>query len=104
MLRIPKNRITTHPGEVLLEDFLRPLDLSQSALARHIDRPVQVINEIVRGKRGISPEMAILLGQALDTTAEFWVNLNAMYELSAAVQKRERAAIRPLRPRHEAPA
>lgn len=98
MLRVPKNRITTHPGVVLAEDFLAPLGISQSELARHIGKSVQVVNEIVRGKRGVSSEMAILLSQALNTSPEFWINLNAMHELSKAVQQCKGPKVKPLRP------
>jgi len=55
---IPENRIPVHPGEILLEEFLKPLELTQVALAKHLGIPTQRINEIVRGKRGISPETA----------------------------------------------
>jgi len=65
---LPKNRIPTHPGEILLEEFLTPIGLSQVKLAAHIGVPVQRINEIVRGKRGITSETAWLLSQAFGTT------------------------------------
>ena len=81
---IPENRIPTHPGVVLSEEFLAPLGVSQVALAAHLDVPVQRINELVRGKRGITPETAWLLSQALNTTPEFWVNLQASYDLARA--------------------
>ena len=80
---LPRNRLPTHPGEVLLEEFLLPLDLSQVDLADHLEVPVQRINEIVRGKRGVTPETAWLLAQAFDTTPEFWINLQANYDLAA---------------------
>lgn len=78
---LPKNRIPTHPGEILLEDFLQPLGVSQVALAEHLDIPVQRINELVRGKRGVTPEKAWLLAGALGTTPEFWINLQANHDL-----------------------
>lgn len=78
---IPDNRIPTHPGEILLEEFLKPYGLSQVAFANHIKVPVQRVNEIVRGKRGITPETAWLLAQALGTSPEFWVNLQSVYDL-----------------------
>jgi addiction module HigA family antidote len=78
---LPKNRIPTHPGEVLLEEFLKPLGVSQVALAEHLDIPVQRINELVRGKRGVTPETAWLLAGALGTTPEFWINLQANQDL-----------------------
>lgn len=81
---IPENRIPTHPGVVLSEEFLMPLGLSQVALAAHLGVPVQRINELVRGKRGITPETAWLLSQALDTTPEFWINLQTSFDLARA--------------------
>jgi addiction module HigA family antidote len=79
---IPKNRIPTHPGEILLEEFLIPMDLTQVKLAEHIGVPVQRINEIVRGKRGITPETAWLLSQAFGTTPQLWINVQANYDLA----------------------
>ena len=79
---IPKNRIPTHPGEILLEEFLVPMELSQVKLAKHISVPVQRINEIVRGKRGITPETAWLLSQAFGTTPQLWINLQTNYDLA----------------------
>jgi addiction module HigA family antidote len=79
---LPKNRVPTHPGEVLLEEFLVPLAVTQVAFAEHVGVPLQRVNEIVRGKRGVTPETAWLFGQALGTTAEFWMNLQANYDLA----------------------
>lgn len=90
---LPKNRIPTHPGEILLEDFLKPLGVSQVALAEHLGIPVQRINELVRGKRGVTPETAWLLAGALGTTPEFWVNLQASHDL---VRNRPRRRVRQL--------
>lgn len=78
---LPNNRIPTHPGEVLLEEFLKPLGLTQVALADHLGVPTQRINELVRGKRGVTPETAWLFAGALGTTPEFWVNLQANHDL-----------------------
>ena len=78
----PEKRVPTHPGEVLREEFLVPLGQTQVALAAHIGVPVQRINELVRGKRGVTPETAWLLSQALDTTPEFWLNLQACHDLA----------------------
>ena len=78
----PENRIPTHPGEILLEEFLKPMGLSQVGFARHIGVPTQRINEIVRGKRGITPETAWLFAQALNTTPGFWMNLQTAYDLA----------------------
>lgn len=78
---LPENRVPTHPGEILQERFLEPLGLTQVALAEHLGVPVQRINEIVRGKRGVSPETAWLLAQAFDTTPEFWISLQTNHDL-----------------------
>jgi addiction module HigA family antidote len=78
----PRNRIPTHPGEILSEEFLIPLNLTQVALAEHLGVPVQRINEIVKGKRGITPETAWLFAQALQTSPEFWMNLQIQYDLA----------------------
>ena len=80
---LPENRVTTHPGEVLKGEFLEPLGITQVALARHIGIPLQRVNEIVRGKRGITPETAWLLSQALGTTPQFWMNLQNAYDLTS---------------------
>jgi addiction module HigA family antidote len=85
---LPENRIPTHPGEILLEEFLNPLGTSQVAFAKHIGVPTQRINEIVRGKRGITPDTAWLFAQALGTTPEFWLNLQAAYDLARTRPKR----------------
>lgn len=80
---IPSNRTATHPGVILVKEFLEPLELTQKALASHVGVPVQRINEIVRGKRGITPETAWLLSEALRTTPEFWLNLQSTHDLSS---------------------
>lgn len=91
---IPIQRIPAHPGKILKEEFLDELGISQVAFAAHIKVSVQRINEIVRGKRGITSETAWLLAQALDTTPEFWLNLQTTYDLS---QSRPEKAIVKLR-------
>ena len=80
---IPLNRMATHPGIILLKEFLEPLKLTQKALAMHVGVSVQRVNEIIRGKRGITPETAWLLAEALNTSPEFWLNLQAVHDLSA---------------------
>ena len=91
---LPENRIPTHPGEILSRDFLMPLGITQVALAAHIGVPVQRINELVRGKRGMTPETAWLLAQAFETTPDFWLNLQAAYDLA---RTRPERTIPPLR-------
>jgi addiction module HigA family antidote len=85
---IPSNRVPTHPGEVLAEEFLSPRGISQVALAAHLGIPVQRINEIIRGKRGITSETAWMLAQALGTSPEFWINLQTAHDLAAAPPER----------------
>ncbi|MPZ99048.1 MAG: HigA family addiction module antidote protein [Dehalococcoidia bacterium] len=78
----PTNRIPTHPGEILLEEFLELLGVTQVAFAEHIGVPVQRVNEVVRAKRGVTPETAWLFAEALDTTPEFWMNLQTNHDLA----------------------
>ena len=79
---IPSNRKATHPGTILLKEYLEPMGLTQKALAIYIGIPVQRINEIVRGKRSVSPDTAWLLSEAFSTSPEFWLNLQATHDLS----------------------
>ena len=81
---IPKHRLPTHPGEILAEEFLVPLGITQSRLAEHLGVPVQRINELVKGKRGVTPETAWLLSAAFGTTPEFWLNLQSAFDLARA--------------------
>jgi addiction module HigA family antidote len=85
---LPSKRIPVHPGEILQEEFLVPLGLTQVAFAQHIGVSVQRINEIVRGKRGITSETAWLFSQAFGTTPEFWLNLQAGHDLAISRPKR----------------
>ncbi|MBB3825474.1 HigA family addiction module antitoxin [Xanthomonas nasturtii] len=73
-----------HPGEILLEEFLEPMGISQNALARATGVPPRRINEIVLGKRGITADTAVRLAAALGTTERFWLGLQADYELEQA--------------------
>jgi len=77
----PADRVPTHPGEVLLEEFLVPMGVTQVAFAEHIGVPLQRVNQIVRGKRGVSAETAWLFAQAFGTTPDFWMNLQASHDL-----------------------
>ena len=79
---IPKNRISTHPGEILLKEFLEPMNLSQKSFSKQIHVSFQRINELVNGKRGITPESSKLLSKSLNTSPEFWMNLQSCYDLS----------------------
>ena len=75
-----------HPGEILLEEFLIPLGISQYRLARAIDVPPRRINEIVHGKRSISPDTALRLSRALSTSDRFWLNLQTRYDLERQLE------------------
>ncbi|MFH1130502.1 MAG: HigA family addiction module antitoxin [Pseudomonadota bacterium] len=79
---MPKNRIPTHPGELLLEEFLKPMGLSQREFAKHINVSAVRLNELIRGKRGITPDTAWRLSQALGTTPEIWMSLQAAHDLA----------------------
>lgn len=81
---LPKNRIPAHPGEILSEEFLDPLGITQVQLAAHLGTSTNRVNEIVCGKRGVTPEMAWLLAQAFGTTPDFWINLQTNYDLARA--------------------
>ena len=85
---LPEDRKSTHPGEILLHEFLEPLGQTQKAPAKHLGVPVQRINELVRGKRGVTPQTAWLLSQAFDTSPEFWMNLHNNHDLSRVRPKK----------------
>ena len=70
-----------HPGEVLLEEFLNPLGISQYRLAKDISVPPRRINEIVHGKRAVTPDTALRLARFFGTTGQFWLNLQSRFEL-----------------------
>lgn len=87
MARQPKNPF--HPGEILLEEFLEPAGLTQAEFARRIGWTRTRLNELVKGKRGITAEAALDLAEALGTSAKLWMNLQATYELDRAARARE---------------
>ena len=90
---IPKNRIPSHPGEVLLEEFLVPGKMSQVDLARKMHVSIQRINTLINAKRDMSPETAILLSGVLGTTPEFWMNLQTTRDLAVAQQNMSLVAV-----------
>ena len=81
MVRVPTDRLPTHPGEMLLEEFLEPMDLTQRELADAIDVPYQRVNEIVNRRRGITPSTALRLAQYFGTSTGFWMNLQVRWDL-----------------------
>ncbi len=86
MVRVPTNRIPTHPGEMLMEEFLDPMGISQKDLADNIHVSYQRINEIVNGRRGITPSTALRLAKFFDMSADFWMNLQLRWDLYFAQQ------------------
>src|SRR4030067_2436164 len=86
MIRIPTHREPTRPGEMLLEEFLIPMGLTQRQLAKAIHVPYQRINEIVNGRRGITPATALRLARFFNVSPDFWMNLQLRWDLYHAQQ------------------
>jgi addiction module HigA family antidote len=97
MVRVPTNREPTHPGEILHEEFLKPMGISPQELADSIRVPYQHIDELVIGKREITPSMALRLARYLGTTAGFWMNLQLRWDLYQA-QQREAKQLEMIKP------
>jgi addiction module HigA family antidote len=97
MVRVPTNRIPTHPGEMLLEEFLTPMGITQKDLADNIEVPYQRINEIVNGRRGITPSTALRLAKFFDMSPDFWMNLQLRWDLYFARQD-ENKVLQRIRP------
>ena len=91
MVRIPAKRKPTHPGEMLRDEFLVPMNISQRDLANAIHVPYQRINELVNQKRGVTPSTALRLGKFFGVSADFWLNLQIRCDLfkAQATEKRE---------------
>ncbi len=87
-----------HPGEILREDFMKPLGLSMNKLALDLHVPVTRIAEIVHERRGITPDTALRLGRYFNMSARFWQNAQAAYDLEAAQDKLQRTIERDVRP------
>ena len=86
MIRIPTHRAPTHPGEMLLEEYLKPMGLTQRDLAEAIHVPYQRINEIINGRRGVTPSTALRLAKFFGVSADFWLNLQLRWDLYFAQQ------------------
>jgi antitoxin HigA-1 len=84
---LPRDRIATHPGQILLQEFLEPMRLTQAELARALAIPLNRVNELVRGKRGVTPETALLLAGYFKNSAEFWMNLQTAHDLTRALRE-----------------
>jgi len=86
MVRVPTSRTPTHPGETLLEEFLNPMGLTQRELADNIRVPYQRVNDLVNGRRGITPSTALRLAKFFNMSADFWMNLQLRWDLYFAQQ------------------
>ena len=96
MIRVPTDRSPTHPGEMLLEEFLAPMGLTQRELADAIHVPYQRVNEIINGRRGITPGTALRLAKFFGMSADFWMNMQLRWDLYRA-QQSERHALKAIR-------
>ena len=96
--RLPSSRPPTHPGEMLLEEFLKPLGVSQSALAIRLGVSFPRLNEIIRGRRSVTPDTALRLARVVGMSAEFWLGLQQDWDLWHAMRSDKAAAIAELEP------
>ena len=86
-MRVPTHRPPTHPGEMLLEEFLNPMEITQRQLAQSIHVPYQRINGLTNGRRGMTPSTALRLAKYIGTSADFWMNLQLRWDLYHAQQE-----------------
>ncbi len=98
MRRLPKNRPPTHPGEILLRDFLEPMGLSQTVFAHQIGVSYPRLNELIHQKRGMTPDTALRLGKVLGMPADFWLTLQLDWDLWHALHSDAAKAIDELEP------
>ncbi|MBT3273638.1 MAG: HigA family addiction module antidote protein [Spirochaetales bacterium] len=96
--RLPSERPPIHPGEMLFEEFLKPLGVSQSALAVQLNVSFPRLNEIVRGKRGVTPDTALRFAKVLGMSADFWLGLQQDWDLWHAMRSDKASAIENLEP------
>ncbi len=97
MIRVPTHRTPTHPGEMLLEEFLIPMNITQRELAKAIHVPYQRINDLVNGRRGATPSSALRLAKFFGNSPDFWMNLQLRWDLYFA-QKSEKKVVDTIRP------
>jgi addiction module HigA family antidote len=98
MTSLPKSRPPTHPGEMLREEFLSPLGMSQTELAQRIGVSYPRINEIINGKRGVTPDTALRLAKLFGTTPEFWLNGQRNWDLWQAMHSPKARDIQRIKP------
>ena len=98
MVRVPTHREPTHPGEMLIEEFLTPMGITQKELANSIHVPYQRVNEIINKKRGITPSTALRLAKYFGMSEDFWMNIQLRWDLYKAkqVEEKEWKSIRPI--------
>jgi antitoxin HigA-1 len=101
-MRLPKNRRPTHPGEVFLEDFLIPLGITQKDAAERLRMSYPRMNEIVRGKRSVTPDTALRLARFTNTEPEFWLNLQQAVDLWNALHSEQASELNDIQPAHVA--
>ena len=97
MIRVPSDREPTHPGDMLLNEFLAPLGMTQRELANAIHVPYQRVNEVVRGRRGVTPSTALRLSRLFGTSPDFWLSLQLRWDLYHA-QRAEANQLERIRP------
>ena len=97
MIRIPTHRSPTHPGEMLLEEFLIPMNITQRMLADAIQVPYQRINEVINGRRGMTPSTALRLAKYFGLSADFWMSIQLRWDLYHA-QQRESETLKSIQP------
>lgn len=98
---LPEKRPPTHPGEMLLEEFIKPLGIPQTELAEWMGVSYPRLNELIHGKRGVTPDTALRLEQVFGMSAQFWLNLQLVWDLYHASHSSEARVIRRIR-RHPA--
>ncbi|MCW5199777.1 HigA family addiction module antidote protein [Desulfobulbus sp. F1] len=96
--RLPAHRPPTHPGEMLAEEFLKPLAITKTEFARHLDIPYSRLNNIIKGKSSVTPDTALRLSQVMGMSADFWLGLQQDWDLWQAMHRPEARAIFRLKP------
>ncbi len=96
--RLPRNRPPTHPGEMLFEEFVKPLEVTQVELARRLDVSYPRLNEIIKGRRSVTPDTALRLSRVLGMSADFWLGLQQDWDLWHAMNGPEAKRISKLKP------
>ena len=96
--KLPTHRPPTHPGEMLLEEFLKPLNISQSAFAVRLGVSFPRLNEIIRGRRAVTPDTALRLARVTGMSADFWLGLQQDWDLWHALRSRKSVVIEELEP------